>query len=219
MTTQTTDATQQTETTTLTFGNEEAAPRDAFTDDTLDALREALTEGATVRFSYESKRTGDVKTASATVEKPPSSSYFSLKAREDDGRMLQADFGYITMANLCRLNPSQRTKLGYLVFIEVETTECAECAALPDGVCFECYRSGVEWPDSDDSDDGIDRGNGVETDGGTDEGGYCSQTVGVDGTILECEKPAGHSGDHAGYIPEENTPGLLWDRYDWENNR
>lgn len=48
-----------------------------------------------------------------------------------------------------------------------------------------------------------------------DSDGYCGAPTLVEGDLVECEKVPGHSGDHAGHIPDEEKPGLLWTLYEW----
>lgn len=59
----------------------------------------------------------------------------------------------------------------------------------------------------------------VCTDGGveTNDDGYCRAETTVNGETIWCEKAPHHDGDHASHIPDEDRPGLLWDRYDWSD--
>ena len=48
--------------------------------------------------------------------------------------------------------------------------------------------------------------------------GYCKEPVDIDylnGGEVWCEKPEDHDGDHATHLPEEDKPGLLWEKYTW----
>lgn len=43
----------------------------------------------------------------------------------------------------------------------------------------------------------------------------CEATTTVDGMMIECEHESGHNGKHEGHVPDEDKPGLLWEKVGW----
>lgn len=45
---------------------------------------------------------------------------------------------------------------------------------------------------------------------------YCYETTNEGGKEVECVKADGHDGCHAGHVPQEDQPGLMWPKHEWE---